>query len=598
MPFVPRYPDLVTLLQRSLAAHGPRPLFGIKAHGAWTWMTYAEFGRQVERARAALASLGVGPGDAVALISNNRVEWAAAAFAAFGLKATIVPMYESQQAQEWVFIIKDSKAKVALVASPELVGHLAPSRGELPDLKHVLCFDDRESYPALLEKAAASPVPESAPGPAALASLIYTSGTTGVPKGVMLTHGNLAGNVSAGLEAFPVLVEDRSLSFLPWAHVFGQTCELYVLIAGGASIGLCEGIPKLIDNLAEVQPTVLMAVPNVFNRIYDGVQKRMADRPRAIRELFHRGLAAAGKRNRGEPLGKRERLVLLLAERLIFLQVRQRFGGKLRYAMSGGAALSKEVGQFIDALGISVFEGYGLTETSPAATVNTPTARRMGSVGKPLPGVRVVLDHQASGDPVEGEVVVYGHNVMRGYFGRKDETEKVFTADGGFRTGDLGRFDADGYLYITGRIKEQYKLENGKYVAPAALESKLTLSPYITQALVHGANQPFNVALIVLDVPAVRKWAEHHGIAAADEASLARHEKVRALIRGEIDTLLADAKGFEGIRDFALFTEEWSVANDLLTPKLSMKRRNLVAKYASEIAGLYTHSGATSRTAS
>jgi long-chain acyl-CoA synthetase len=583
-PYLPRFSTLVALWEQSQARYATRPLFGVKAHGAWSFGSYGDFGLEVARARAGLQALGIGPGDRVALISNNSVAWAAMAYAALGRGASIVPMYEQQQPKEWAFILKDSGAKLVLVARQALVDTLAPFRADLPELQHVRCVET--DWPAFL----AQPHPAAPPldvAPSSTAVTIYTSGTTGQPKGVVLSHANVATNVSASLELFPLRPEDRSLSFLPWAHAFGQTAELHTLIAGGASMALAESIPKLIDNLAEVRPTTLLAVPNVFNRIYDGVQKQLATRPKAIQALVKLAVAGKVKLGRGEAPRRRERLAIAVAEKLVFKKVVARFGGRLRYAVSGGAALSREVAEFIDAIGIMVFEGYGLTETSPVATANTPTARRIGSAGKPIPGVTVTLDRSVGPAPDEGEVIIHGHNVMQGYWKRDDETAKVMTADGGFRTGDLGRFDADGFLFITGRIKEQYKLENGRYVAPAGLEAALQLSPLIAQAMVHGANKPFNVALVVVDAASLAAWGQAHALGSVPLPELVKQQAVRDAYRAEIDAMLGGAKGYEHIKQFHLLTEEFSVDNDLLTPKLSMKRRNIVAKYQSELDAMY-----------
>ncbi len=591
--FKPRFPDLVSLYKDTIARNGSRPLFGTKRNGVWEWMTYSQFAADVDRARAGLAQLGVGKGDRVAAISNNRVEWAAGAYATYGVGGAWVPMYEAQQEKEWKFILLDCGAKAVFAATPHIAGKLAAMKSELPELQHIICLDGPSegaiTYAELLQKGAANPTAPVEVSPKDIAGYIYTSGTTGNPKGVLLSHSNLACNSSAALQVFPITSDHRSLSFLPWAHSFGQTAELHTLFAAGASLAICEGIPKIIDNLAEVHPSILMAVPNIFNKIYDGVQKQMAAKPAIIQSLFRNGLRAQSEAKQGKSLGLGDTLVLALAKKLVFSKIVAKFGGRLQFAISGGAALSREVGEFVDNLGISVFEGYGLTETSPVAAANTPEGgRRIGTVGKPIPGVRIVLDHEASGSQEEGEIVVYGHNVMQGYYNLPEETAKVFTQDGGFRTGDLGRFDSDGFLYITGRLKELYKLENGKYVAPAALESKLQLSPYILQAMVYGANRPFNVAVLVPDMAAVKGWAEGQGIDTSNVDKLLADEKVRGLIKEELKSYGKEFKGFEAIRDFILTADEFTVANDMLTPKLSMKRRNVLKRYESAIESLYS----------
>jgi long-chain acyl-CoA synthetase len=281
-------------------------------------------------------------------------------------------------------------------------------------------------------------------------------------------------------------------------------------------------------------------------------------------------------------------MALGTAEKLIFSKVRAKLGGRLRYAISGAAALSPDVARFIDALGIPVFEAYGMTETSAVSTVNTPTARRIGSVGKAVPGIRVALDHEVSGGDVDqGEIVVYGHGVMNGYHNQPQATAEVMTRDGGLRTGDLGRFDREGFLFITGRVKEIYKLENGKYVAPAPLEEKITLSPYVAQTFVHGQNRPFNVALVVLDVAAVSAWAKEQGVDASEPAKLCTDARVRDLLRGELDKASADWKGYERVADFVLTHEEMTTANDLLTPTLKVKRRKVMERYGVELDRLY-----------
>ncbi len=591
--FKPRFPDLVSLYKDTIARNGSRPLFGTKRNGVWEWMTYSQFAADVDRARAGLAQLGVGKGDRVAAISNNRVEWAAGAYATYGVGGAWVPMYEAQQEKEWKFILLDCGAKAVFAATPHIAGKLAAMKSELPELQHIICLDGPSegaiTYAELLQKGAANPTAPVEVSPKDIAGYIYTSGTTGNPKGVLLSHSNLACNSSAALQVFPITSDHRSLSFLPWAHSFGQTAELHTLFAAGASLAICEGIPKIIDNLAEVHPSILMAVPNIFNKIYDGVQKQMAAKPAIIQSLFRNGMRAQSEAKQGKSLGLGDTLVLALAKKLVFSKIVAKFGGRLQFAISGGAALSREVGEFVDNLGISVFEGYGLTETSPVAAANTPEGgRRIGTVGKPIPGVRIVLDHEASGSQEEGEIVVYGHNVMQGYYNLPEETAKVFTQDGGFRTGDLGRFDSDGFLYITGRLKELYKLENGKYVAPAALESKLQLSPYILQAMVYGANRPFNVAVLVPDMAAVKGWAEGQGIDTSNVDKLLADEKVRGLIKEELKSYGKEFKGFEAIRDFILTADEFTVANDMLTPKLSMKRRNVLKRYESAIESLYS----------
>lgn len=579
--------NLVELQQRSCARFALRPTFGTKRDGRWEWTTYREFGELVDRCRAGLHRLGVRSGDVVAIVADNRVEWAVTAFATYGLEAVIVPMYEAQLPSEWKFILQDCGAKVVLARAGKHYERVVAIRSELPAVEHVIGIglpaSDASSFDAMLAAGAAAPVPARSPDPWITAGFIYTSGTTGKPKGVKLSHGNIASNVATGIEIFPLTPDDRTLSFLPWAHSYGQL-ELNYVLAQGGSLALNDDVKQLLDNLADVKPTMLVTVPRIFNRVYEAVRKDMEDRPRFLQKLFHDGIDAATRESRGEHLGLVDRIELSVDDKLIFRKVRQRFGGRLKYVLCASASLSKEVAEFIDALGIEVYEGYGLTETSPIVSANTPGARRLGSVGKVIPGVRVEIDPSVSEVPGHGEIVVYGPNVMLGYHNRPDENAKALQPDGGLRTGDLGFFDGDGFLYVTGRIKEQYKLSNGKYVMPGPLEEELKLTPYILNVMLHGANRPYNVALVVVNPEAIGNWAKEQGITLDD---VTRDERVKKLVLDELLRCSSSFRPFELVRKVHLITEDFTTDNGLLTPTLKLKRRQVEARYAAALDALY-----------
>jgi long-chain acyl-CoA synthetase len=582
------FENLVQIYERSCREFADRQLFGVKQGTEWRWITYREFGALVEAFRGGLASLGVGRGDVVAIVANNRVEWAVACYATYGLGAAYVPMYQDQLDKEWQFILGDCRAKVAIGATGAITEKLRRMQPELPALQHIVGLElpasDDHSYAALLEAGRAHPVAAVSPSPDDVAGLIYTSGTTGMPKGVILSHGNITSNVNAIHQVFEFQPDDRSLAFLPWAHSFGQTCELHCLLSMGCSLAINDDIKNLVANLAEVKPTVLYAVPRVFNRLYDGVNAQIAAKPGIIQWLFKRGVEIATRRAKGEQIGAVDGMLLSLADRLIFSTVRARFGGRLKYAISGSAALSPEVAAFIDALGITVYEGYGLTETSPIATANYPTARKMGSVGKPIPGVSIQIDRSVTGDPVHGEIIIKGPNVMQGYHNRPEENAAVMMEDRSFRSGDMGYLDPDGFLYITGRIKEQYKLENGKYVVPSPLEEKLKLSPYIANIMIHGANKPHNVALVIPDLEALRGWAAKENVVLDD---VPRNERVRELLRREIEAHGRDLKGYERVQAFVVVVEDFTTDNGMLTPTLKLKRRVVLQRYGEDLDALY-----------
>jgi long-chain acyl-CoA synthetase len=320
------------------------------------------------------------------------------------------------------------------------------------------------------------------------------------------------------------------------------------------------------------------------------VNKQIDARPLPVQKVLRMGLAARTKQAKGQALSLPERAALLLTDKLLIGKIRQRVGGRLRFAVSGAAALAPEVGEFIDTLGIVVLEGYGLTETTAGGTGSRPHERRIGAVGKALPGMRIEIDKNLTGvGPDEGEIILHGPCVMRGYHNLPDQTKATFTDDGGLRTGDIGRVDSEGYLYITGRVKELYKLSNGKYVAPAALEEKLQLSPYISQTMVYGSDRPHNTAVIIADMPSVEAYLTQKGIrtqASNDDGTL-QLPQVRELIRAEIDRYSRDFKGFEQVRDFVLDGDPFTTQNDLMTPSLKIKRRNILTKYKAQLNKLY-----------
>ncbi len=586
---------LAELLTNSVASYADNPLFGQRgSDGSWQWTSYAEFGDAVEQARGGLASLGVGHGDRVAAISDNRVEWAVGAYATYSLGAAWVPMYEAQTQKDWAYILKDSGAKVLFAATDGIRAQVEEVSGELPNLETIIVIDDPAGgdsidYTELLARGAASPAPVAVVSSNDLAGLIYTSGTTGEPKGVRLSHGNFASNINAIAEIFPLEEDDRSASFLPWAHSFGQTVELHTLTYFGASTGLTSA-KSLIRDMPEIEPTILVSVPTVFNKVYDGLKKKMEAEGGITKILFDAAIANGRKRIQLEKTGKRSRWIDLqndLFDKIIFTKVRAAFGGRLRYAFSGGAAISTEVAEFISAVGIVVYEGYGLTETSPIVTCNVKGAKRIGSVGRVIPGVTVDIDTDITGDKEIGEIVVHGPNVMMGYYNLPEADAEVFTPDRGFRTGDLGHVDDDGYLFIRGRIKEQYKLENGKYVVPSPIEEQLQLSGFISQVMVYGEQRPHNVAVVVPDIEYLKKWAEENDLDASDLDALLTDAKVKELFKTEINRGQSSLKRYERVRDFILDPDEFTPENGLLTPSMKVKRRAVMARFGDEIDALY-----------
>jgi long-chain acyl-CoA synthetase len=573
--------NLVELAEDSVARFAERPLFGEHLSTGWSWQTYRRWQSRVDSIRAVLAGHGIVAGDRVAIVSRNSAVWAAAAYATFGRGAAFVPMYEQQRLDDWEYILRDSGARIVLVRTQQIASLIDTLQPRLPALRHILTIEDPIGLPVLESRASA--VPTIHPASDDVAGIIYTSGTTAPSKGVMLTHGNITSNVLATSRVLPVSSHDRMLSFLPWAHIYGQVAELHSMIAAGASTAFNTATDRLLEDLRTVQPTILVAVPRVLERLYVTVRAELVHHPRVVRSVFYRGVDAAKRRYHGERLRLRDRVILWLAG-FLFAVVRRKLGSHLRYAISGSAALGGDVAEALQAMGIVVYEGYGLTETSPIVSVNRPGHRKLGSVGLPIDDVRIELDRSCGDGEGEGEIIVHGPNVMKGYT-HPEQTALAFADDGGLRTGDLGRLDGDGFLYLTGRLRDQYKLETGKYVMPAPLEDRLAMSPYIANVMLYGAGRPYTVALIALDTPAIRTWALENGLDLSTE--LTSDLRVRRLILGEIERYGGHFRPHERPVEIVLTQAPFSIENGLLTPTFKLKRREVTRRFGGALDAVY-----------
>jgi long-chain acyl-CoA synthetase len=589
--------NLVELFENAVASFADNDLFGTKqTDGAYSWVTYGHVGRRVDNLRAGLSKLGVVRGDAVGIIANNRPEWAIAAFASYGLGARFVPMYENELPRIWRYIVNDAAVKVLLVANTAIADQLATCMEEMPSLEAIYVMDaDNASSNAManLEKAGSlQPVRAYKPKPQETATLIYTSGTTGDPKGVLLSHGNFTSNARAGYRLFKDQLNADSCSFsiLPWAHSFGQTGELYNWLQFGGKIGLMRSVDTLAEDLQTVAPTFLIAVPRIFNKIYDGIMAKMAETGGLAERLFTMGVESARQiREAGiKNVSLGVRLKFKLINALVFKKIRARFGGRLLGALSGSATMNVNIGHFFRDVGVPVYDCYGLTETSPAVSMNSPEAYRPGSVGRPIEYVTVKIDNSvvAPGSP-DGEIVVYGPNVMQGYNNKPEATAATMTADGGFRTGDRGYLDKDGFLFISGRIKEQYKLENGKYVFPAVLEEEIRLLPWVENAMLVGEGRAFNLCLIVPDFLVVAKWAQEKGLPDTPQA-LVSDKALQEMISDEIVRhLKGKFGGYEIPKKYIFLSENFSLENGMLTQTMKLKRREVLARYRPQIESLF-----------
>jgi len=586
--------NLVELFENSVKKYADRPYLGAKnTQGEYEWVTYQEIGRRVDNLRGGLASIGVKRGDAVGIICNNSIDWAIGHFAAVGLGAFYVPMYEAELTHVWEYIIKDSAIKVLFVSKPEIYERIKDFPSRIPTLEKIYLIQGQgKNTMSELEKIGENkPVKAIYPKPEEVAVLIYTSGTTGDPKGVLLMHGNWTSNHHARMKVFPELNEsDRSLSLLPWAHAFGLG-ELHTFTAIGGSMGFMENVTTVVADMAKVKPTFLLAVPRIFNKVYDTIVTKVNDAGGFKKKLFDAGVEAGKERRQLAEQGKSSFMVDLkfkVIDKIVFQKIRDLFGGRLKGSLTGSAAMNPDISKFFFDIGIPLYDAYGLSETTPGITMNGSTKFRIGSVGPALDKIKVVID-QSVVEPgaKDGEIICYGPNVMKGYHNKPEATKEIMTQDGGIRTGDRGRLDKDGFLWITGRIKEQFKLENGKYVFPAALEEDICLNHYVQSALIYGAGREYNVCLIVPDFVALDIYAQKNNLP-TDMKTLVEREDVQKMITSEInDTLKKKYGGYELPRKYLFLSDPFTLENGMLTQTMKLKRRVIMEEYNDQIEALY-----------
>ena len=575
------------------AGHGKPDCLMHKVGGTYVPVSTAELVDRVQRLAKALAELGVVRGDRVALMADNGPHWPTVDFASLCMGAVLVPVYPTLLPEGAAYIVNDSGAKVLFVQGEGRLQSLLALRQQMPQLQHVVRVDGSAGegftcLDALLERGAgadraAFEAEARKAQPDDLATFIYTSGTTGNPKGVMLTHGNIASNVSDGLECIAVAGVYTALSFLPLSHSFERTVD-YIYFYRGATIAYAESVSTVPQNLAEVQPHVFVSVPRVYEKFQSRVLDTVAHAPAWRQKLFEWGMELG--RTAMQYRLKLERppgllgTKLAVADRLVFSKIKARLGGQFVFAVSGGAPLARELAEFFWAAGVAIYEGYGLTETSPVLTVNTPGRVRLGSVGTAVPHVQLKI-------APDGEILAQGPNIMKGYYNNPEATAEVIDADGWFHTGDIGHLDSDGFLFITDRKKELIVNAYGKNIAPAPIENALKASRYLSQAVVLGDKRKFLTALIVPDFDALRPWARGQGIAFASDEELVRAPQVRQLVAGEIEPVNAKLARYERIQSWDLIPAEFTIEGGELTPTQKVKRRVINTKYKDVIDRLY-----------
>lgn len=588
--------NLIEWWKDSVDKYTYRKFIGTKnTNGVYEWVTRKEVNTRIDNLRAGLARIDVHEGDAVGIIANNCVEWILAAFATWGLLARYVPMYEMELVQVWKHILVDSEIKVLFVSNARIYERIKDFKDTVPTLKHIFIIkaEGKNSMTALEKTGSAHPVCPRIPKPHDIAEIIYTSGTTGKPKGVLLSHANFTSNALAGIKVYPELqkTDVTTMTILPWTHTFGQTAELFAVIHLGGAMGLAQNRSTIAKDIIDLKPTHLIAVPGVFNRIHAGLLKKINEKGGLAKSLFLMGVEAANQRRKLAADGRScfiANLKFNLADTIVFRKIRKRLGGRLQGAMSGGATMNLRVAQFFFDIGIRILDCYGLTETSPAVAMNAYSNYRLGSAGKAIDKVKIVIDSSfVEQGATDGEIIVYGPNVMKGYHNRPEDTRATMTPDGGFRTGDRGRLDKDGFLYITGRIKDQYKLENGKFCFPSGIEEEICLTPVVQQAVIYGCNRPFNICIVVPDFEILQDYARKKGLPTDIKALVAHQDSVDFIGETITNHLKGKYAKYAIPKKFLLFAEPFSLNNGMLTQTMKIKRNIVLNKFIDRIEALY-----------
>jgi len=592
-------PELYTFLTEDYGLKKGGYAIQRKVDNVYKGITYKELKLETDLFAYGLTELGLKKNDSVALISENRPEWVYADFAMQLLGIINVPLYPSLTSDSIQYILNDSESKAIIVSTGFQLNKVLKVIKNCKHLKHIIILNEHEEengqakiltfkqvqekgkdrkkkHPELLKKTSGE-IKEND-----VCTIIYTSGTTGEPKGVILTHKNIISNVNAALEIFPITKDDIFLSFLPLCHIFERMAGYYTAFAAGCTIYYAESIEKVATNLQEAKPTLMTSVPRLFERIQSRIIKNVESQSATKQKIFYWALDIGKKYSAAKKTGAVPFALSAkhkIADKLVFKKLRERTGGRLRFFISGGAALSKELGEFFEAVGLQIVEGYGLTESSPVIAANKPDDYKFGTVGKPLPGVEIKI---AS----DGEILARGPNIMQGYYKKKKETEETIV-NGWLHTGDIGVFDTDGFLMITDRKKHLFKTSAGKYIAPTPIENIFLSSKYIDQFVLIGDRRMFLSALIVPDYEALKEYADAHKITYTNESELTSNENIYKLIEDDMSKLQKKLANYERVRKFALLDKPFTIETGEITPSLKIKRKVVEEKYNNLIEQMY-----------
>jgi len=584
------------MLKERVDTYGNRLMMKYKRDGAWKEITWNDFNSRVLGLGQALIKMGIEHGDRVAIFSPNSPEWQMADMATLSVGAVDVPLYATITAKQAEYILSDSGSKIVFVGTGDHLKRVLEVKANLTALTKIVTMDNTASdNPDVitfddmvkLEETGGSAEDFgrrlAAVKPDDLCSIVYTSGTTGNPKGVMLTHNNFLSNIKTVATLVDVYDTDDVLSFLPLSHVLERMSGYYSSIFNGCTIAHAESIDTLLMDIGEIKPQWMVSVPRLYEKVHAGVLMNIENEKPIKQKIFHWavgvGRQVSALQTAHKPIPGGLKLKYNIANKLVFSKIYELMGGRLRFFVSGGAPLAKEIAEFFHALGILILEGYGLTETSPVISCNTPDNVRFGSVGKVMPDQEVKIAE-------DGEILVKGPNVMKGYWNKPEETAEVLV-DGWFHTGDIGELDDDGYLHITDRKKDLIVTAGGKNIAPQNIENALKMSRYIEQAAVIGDKKRFISALIVPSFVDLEMWAQKQGVPTDDRSKLLKDERVMELFNKEIDEMLKEFDRHERVQKFVLLSEEMTEAAGLLTPTLKVRRKEVNQLFAEDIEGMY-----------
>ena len=570
-----------------------------KVEGKFVGISYDQLKDETDSFAFGLASLGVIKDDKIAIIAENRPEWVYSDFAILGLAAIDVPLYPSLTSDSVEFILNNCEAKGIIVSTKFQLNKVMKIRDKCKFLKFIILLNEKDydsnikelytfskvqelggsfkkSHPSLLKDNLANINPDD------VCTIIYTSGTTGEPKGVVLTHKNILSNVQAALDCFPITKDDIFLSFLPLCHIFERMAGYYTAFAAKCVVHYAESIETVAQNLVEVKPTIMTTVPRLFERIHSKIIKNVDAQPEKKQKIFYWAMEIGSQYQKAKRTGRVPITLSIkhkVADKLVFKKLQEKTGGNLRFFISGGAALPRDLGEFFEAIGIVIVEGYGLTESSPVIAANRVEHYKFGTVGKPFPGVEIKI---AS----DGEILAKGTNIMQSYYKNKKETESTIK-DGWLHTGDIGVFDADGFLMITDRKKHLFKTSAGKYIAPTPIESMFLASKYIDQFMLIGDRRMFLTALIVPDFEAVKEYADSHKIQYSKVEDLVKDEEIYKMLNKEMDQFQKKLANYERVRKFVLLDRPFTIESGEITPSLKIKRKYVEERYGDLIDQMY-----------